>query len=289
MERSDTLDAAAVPASESKSGFFFWNWLEEIDRTSPSWSLSRSQATRRLLLTLIFASLCLFIVEYIKHSQYLRLALDYLGDAGLPHSVQRTVLMSEYSRLYAYGWWSFWIFLGYVLLPLLFIRYVLKETWAEHGLQWGATSTHKVPYLILGAIMATGAIVTSFSSSFNHYYPMYGMAGRSWFDYLMWQCVIYLPQFIWVEFFFRGFLLRALQPAIGAGAILVMIVPYTMIHFPKPMFESVVALAFGLIAGALALRSRSIWGGVVIHVIIALAMDTMALVNTNRVPVSFWP
>ena len=137
--------------------------------------------------------------------------------------------------------------------------------------------------------MVIGTLISSFASHFTDYYPMYGSAGRSWFDYIAWEFVIYLPQFIWVEFFFRGFLLRALQPAIGAGAILVMVVPYTMIHFPKPMFESLVALSFGLIAGALALRSRSIWGGVIIHVFIAFSMDTMALINTNRIPVNFWP
>lgn len=269
--------------------FFYLQWLREIDQTRPSWSLSRHDATRRLLTTLIFASFCLFLVEYLKHAVYLSSLVQLLGEWGLPMEVQRAIIMSPYSELYSQFWWTFWIFIGNVALPLLFIRYVLKESFADHGLGWGETSAHKWAYLVLGLIMFAGTVVTSFASQFTDYYPMYRAAGRSWFDYIAWEFLIYLPQFIWVEFFFRGFLLRALQPAIGAGAVLVMVVPYTMIHFPKPMFESLVALAFGLVAGALALRSRSIWGGVLIHVVIAFSMDTLALINTHRFPVGIWP
>lgn len=290
MPPSDmVIDEPRPLFSGDRPRFFYLQWLQEIDRAAPSWILSRQDATRRLLVTLIFASFCLFLVEYLKHGVYLQLLIQGLGSWGLPFEAQRAVLMSPYSELYLQLWWTFWIFLGNVALPLLFIRYVLKESFADHGLGLGDTLSHKWAYIVLGLVMVTGTLISSFASHFTDYYPMYGAAGRSWFDYIAWEFVIYLPQFIWVEFFFRGFLLRALQPAIGAGAILVMVVPYTMIHFPKPMFESLVALAFGLIAGALAMRSKSIWGGVLLHVFIAFSMDTMALLNTNRIPVNFWP
>ena len=42
-----------------------------------------------------------------------------------------------------------------------------------------------------------------------------------------------------------------------------MIVPYLMIHFAKPWLEASGAILFGLLLGVLALRSRSIWGGIV--------------------------
>lgn len=273
----------------SRPRFFYLQWLQEIDQDRLSWSMSRHDATRRLLATLVFATFCLFLIEYLKHGVFLQVTLEAMRSWGLPLEAQRAILMSPYTPLVYQFWWTFWIFVGSVALPLLFIRYVLKESSVDHGLGWGDTSSHKRAYILLGLVMVTGTVISSFASHFTDYYPMYGEAGRSWLDYIAWEFVIYLPQFIWVEFFFRGFLLRALQPAIGAGAILVMVVPYTMIHFPKPMFESVVALGFGLVAGALALRSRSIWGGVIIHVVIAFSMDTMALLNTNRIPVSFWP
>ena len=289
MSVSEGVADSPQPAANRGPRFFYLQWLRDIDQASPSWSLTRHDATRRLLVTLVFASFCLFLVEYLKHAVYLQVLVQWLGGWGLPFEAQRAILMSPYSQLYFQFWWTFWIFIGNVALPLLFIRYVLKESFTDHGLGWGETSAHKWAYVALGLVMVAGTLISSFASHFTDYYPMYDAAGRSWLDYIAWEFIIYLPQFIWVEFFFRGFLLRALQPAIGAGAILVMVVPYTMIHFPKPMFESLVALAFGLIAGALALSSRSIWGGVIIHVVIAFSMDTMALINTNRIPVSFWP
>jgi len=76
---------------------------------------------------------------------------------------------------------------------------------------------------------------------------------------------LYLVQFVCLEFFFRGFMLNALRPALGANAVFVMCVPYTMIHFPKLWPEAAGAMAFGLFLGLLALRSRSIWGGVAVH------------------------
>ena len=56
-----------------------------------------------------------------------------------------------------------------------------------------------------------------------------------------------------------------------------MIVPNCMIHYGKPMPETLGAIGAGLILGTLAMRTRSIWGGVMIHVGVALSMDMLAL------------
>ena len=84
-------------------------------------------------------------------------------------------------------------------------------------------------------------------------------------------------QFFGLEFFFRGFILHGLRRALGANAIFVMIVPYCMIHFGKPMPETIGAIGAGLILGTLAMRTRSIWGGVLIHIGVAMTMDVLAL------------
>jgi membrane protease YdiL (CAAX protease family) len=56
-----------------------------------------------------------------------------------------------------------------------------------------------------------------------------------------------------------------------------MIVPYCMIHYGKPLPETLGAIVAGLVLGTLALRTRSIWGGVLIHIGVALTMDMLAL------------
>ena len=80
-----------------------------------------------------------------------------------------------------------------------------------------------------------------------------------------------------LEFFFRGFILNGLRRALGANAIFVMIVPYCMIHYGKPLPETLGAIGAGLILGTLAMRTKSIWGGVLIHIGVATTMDVLAL------------
>ncbi len=52
-----------------------------------------------------------------------------------------------------------------------------------------------------------------------------------------------------------------------------MCVPYCMIHFGKTFGETLGAIVFGIMLGTLALRTRSIWGGVLIHLGVAISMD----------------
>ena len=56
-----------------------------------------------------------------------------------------------------------------------------------------------------------------------------------------------------------------------------MTVPYTMIHFHKPFPECLGALGAGLLLGFLALRYRSFLGGVVLHSLVAVTMDLLAV------------
>jgi membrane protease YdiL (CAAX protease family) len=95
---------------------------------------------------------------------------------------------------------------------------------------------------------------------------------------------MYSAQFFSLEFFFRGFMLQALKRSLGAYAIFVMVVPYCMIHFGKPMPETLGAIAAGLVLGTLALRTGSIWAGFLIHVSVVWTMDLLALIQTNRLP-----
>jgi membrane protease YdiL (CAAX protease family) len=50
-----------------------------------------------------------------------------------------------------------------------------------------------------------------------------------------------------------------------------------MIHFGKPLPECLGSIIAGLVLGVLAMDTRSIWGGVTIHVAVAWGMDFAAL------------
>jgi len=71
-----------------------------------------------------------------------------------------------------------------------------------------------------------------------------------------------------------------LRPTLGLYAIFVMMVPYVLIHaFGKPFGETLGAILTGLVLGALAMATRSIWFGYLIHVSVALTMDVLALAH----------
>jgi hypothetical protein len=116
---------------------------------------------------------------------------------------------------------------------------------------------------------------------------MYKLAGRSWLDFLSWE-FIYLAQFFGLELFFRGFWLRAMR-TFGAGAIWSMVVPYCMIHFGKPYLEACGAMVAGVVLGSLAMRTRSIYAGFLVHGTVAILMDVLALYRRHALPTALTP
>ena len=53
--------------------------------------------------------------------------------------------------------------------------------------------------------------------------------------------------------------------------------------------EATGSILFGLFLGVLALMSRSIWGGVMVHVAVALSMDLAGLARRGEIPLQWWP
>ncbi|HEX6314696.1 MAG TPA: CPBP family intramembrane glutamic endopeptidase, partial [Gemmatimonadaceae bacterium] len=87
----------------------------------------------------------------------------------------------------------------------------------------------------------------------------------------------YGAQFAGVEFFFRGFLTFALFRRFGYNALLIMAIPYVMVHFNKPLPETFGALGAALILGGLALRAGSCVPGIFLHWAVGITMDILAI------------
>ncbi|TAF33785.1 MAG: CPBP family intramembrane metalloprotease [Cytophagales bacterium] len=86
----------------------------------------------------------------------------------------------------------------------------------------------------------------------------------------------YAIQFVALEIFFRGFIVFALSKFLGGGAIYPMVLVYAYIHFGKPMPEALGSIFGGLILGVVALRTGSVFGGMFIHIGVALGMEIFA-------------
>ena len=203
--------------------------------------------------------------------------LDYYGSRSFFRKSMPEFMRPEGFKVLAeYAWWSFSCVSTYLLIPALVVKGVFKERLRDYGFLAKDFFKHLWIYglLFLGVFpMVVGA---SFTASFYNKYPFYKFASRSLVDFLAWEG-IYTVQFVALEFFFRGFLLFGLARQVGAYAIVFMAVPYCMIHFGKPMPETLGAIGAGMVLGTVALRTRSIYAGVLIHVAVAYSMDILAL------------
>jgi len=263
--------------------------LQKIDEETERSAAPPGKFDTTPAIALLTAAACLLFIHYLKFATSFHAVLEFYADvthqgSAFMSGLQRDPFFALYSNL----WWGIIHLIGYVLIPALIIKFVLKQRVADNGLRLERTRHYLFWYVALAAPIIVFAYFASFSREFLNTYPFYRLAFRSGFDLLAWE-LIYLSQFVFLEFFFRGFLLHACRPAFGANAVFVMCVPYLMIHFAKPWPEATGAILFGLFLGILALRSRSIWGGAAVHMSVALSMDMLALLQRGRLPTQWWP
>jgi uncharacterized protein len=183
---------------------------------------------------------------------------------------------TPYWELRGFAWWSGWRVTGYVLIPMAVLACLPGQRIGDFHVSLRGFWRHLWIYAAMFAAILPAVFLASTTSAFRHTYPFYRSANRSLTDLAIWEA-LYAAQFLSLEFFFRGFILHGLRRALGANAIFVMLVPYCMIHYGKPLPETLGAIGAGLILGTLAMRTRSIWGGVLIHVGVATTMDVLAL------------
>lgn len=207
---------------------------------------------------------------------------EYWGDRTTFTRLMPQLAAGHWGRLGEFAWWSGAKVLGYLVVPALALR-LAGIRLRDCGLDPREASKHVRIYLALLAAVTPIVVIASYDRNFQATYPFYRCVARSWTDLLAWEA-LYALSFVAVEFFFRGFMLFALRRAMGANAIFVMIVPYCMVHFSKPVEEVVASIFTGVILGTLALRTRSIWGGVAIHVAVAMSMDLLAIFHADAFP-----
>jgi len=181
-------------------------------------------------------------------------------------------------KLLNLSWWAGILFLFYVLLPAILIKGVLKKSLSDIGLSWRFTRQEGRLFLLILSMVIPVVFVASYSAAFQQRYPFFTIQHSSELDryFLLWE-ILYAFQFFAVEFFFRGFFLHGMKKAMGMLSILVMTIPYCMIHFCKPMPEAFGAILAGLILGMLSLKFNSIGLGVGIHISVAYTMDFASL------------
>lgn len=149
---------------------------------------------------------------------------------------------------------------------------------------YGLNAANVKPYFWLIAMILPFIILAAFSPDFLKQYPQASKTlnvakmeeGRTAYG-LIFE-FFYGMNYLLTEFFFRGFLILVLSRWLGYGAIIPVAAFYVTIHFGKPLGETISSFFGGIILGVLVLETRSIWGGVIIHLGIAFAMEIAAAV-----------
>lgn len=171
-----------------------------------------------------------------------------------------------------------------VIIPMLLIRFRMKESFAEFGLGLGDKKLGIVFMLLLiGVCLPFFYFGSSRPDMWTEYPLLYkGMsvdqikAAFTWKDFLLYE-LIYSTFFFTIEFVYRAYLLFGLRRKFGEYAILFQMLSYTAWHLPKPLTELAGTPLWGFATAAVTLKTRSVWYVFIAHWLLNIFIDTSIL------------
>jgi hypothetical protein len=189
-------------------------------------------------------------------------------------------------------WKHYWNETNYWPPRVLFVIIVLAavhrfvaptDTW--YGLR--PKKMNWKPYFIMVLIMVPLITAAStqpdFLSSYprlNDVLPLPDDARPAWWYKVLFE-LCYGSDFFTIELFFRGFLIIGFARWAGKDAILPMACFYCTIHFGKPLGECISSYFGGMLLGIVSYHTRSIYGGLIVHLGIAWLMDLGGYIGNN--------
>lgn len=173
-------------------------------------------------------------------------------------------------------YWPGLLVITLLLIYPIWLKFDKKQQpfygFSSKGVKWK-------PYWILLFLMLPLIALASTQADFLAVYPkMQAVTGSNYeVQFSLWQKLLfeiaYGIDFINIEFFFRGFLILAFMKWAGKDCILPMACFYCAIHFGKPLGECISSYFGGMILGIIVYHTRSIYGGLMVHLGIAWLME----------------
>jgi hypothetical protein len=183
-----------------------------------------------------------------------------------------------------YLWNYYWNQITYWPIRLIVMSFILFIIWRmfyakESFFGFTVKNFKWKPYLVMLLIMVPLIAAASTQPDFLAMYPKLNdvnsvleNVNNRWLYRLLHE-LSYGSDFISVELFFRGFLILAFIKIAGKDAILPMACFYCTIHFGKPLGECISSYFGGIILGVVVYHTRSIIGGLMVHLGIAWLME----------------
>jgi hypothetical protein len=182
------------------------------------------------------------------------------------------------------NWNEYWNQVYYWPVRLIIILSILFLIWKtfDNDQPFYGLSAKKLkwkPYFLMLLFMVPLIAAASTQNDFLTVYPKLKSLFHfkdsihlSWLHKLLFE-LSYGSDFISIEIFFRGFLVLAFIKWVGKDAILPMACFYCTIHFGKPLGECISSYFGGMILGIVVYNTRSIYGGLLVHLGIAWLME----------------
>jgi uncharacterized protein len=194
---------------------------------------------------------------------------------GYPEAFLRIVGEFGNSEIYS-RFWQFGVFFFLMMvIPILSTRYFKELDLSTMGLGLGDYKTGlKLVIIVIPFIVLPIIYLAADMPELRSEYPLAKILLRDHSWILTYELSYIFLYYIAWEFFFRGFLLFGLLPKFGAmNAVLIQTISSCLIHIGKPEGEIFGSILVGIIFGAFALRTRSIWYVFLVHAAIGVMTD----------------
>lgn len=180
--------------------------------------------------------------------------------------------------LIEYYYWFIGDFFIYLVLPVLLIKFLLKERVSEYGISFGDYKAGlKITFILLIIMLPLVWFVSSLPE-FSRTYPHLASTRDSWGIFLLFELGMFVYMFAW-EFIWRGFVLFGLKEQFGYYAVLIQMIPFLILHNGKPTPETFGAIIAGIALGVLALRTGSIFYCIITHMSVMFSIDLISVLR----------
>ena len=271
----------------------YLNFYYEIDLTIDEFDSISVRFLIRYLVFLMAFALPYFFYFLFEGKNYFKSPLILLLIFLSPAIFSWKMVMNTELHLSNNSYWDYYwnqvIYWPARLIVLSLTLFIIWKIFYSKESFFGLTVKYFnwKPYLIMLLIMVPLIAAASTQPDFLSMYPklkdidtaLYGVQNK-WLYHLLYE-LSYGSDFVSVELFFRGFLILAFIKVAGKDAILPMACFYCTIHFGKPLGECISSYFGGMILGIVVYNTRSIIGGLIVHLGIAWLMEIGGYIGNN--------
>lgn len=263
--------------------FIFINYYNNLNKTIVTFQYINQIYSWYLIFILAFSFPHILTFFYKKETKILDIKLISLLLIAPAIFTWKMVYKPEFNFTNNTILNDYWNQVVYWPFKLLIVVFLLLITWQvfnrDHPFYGLSTKNYQwKPYWLMLLIMVPLIAAAATQPDFLRVYPKFqhvlflSQPQSNGWNQLLYE-LSYGTDFLSIELFFRGFLVLAFARWTGKDAILPMALFYCTIHFGKPLGECISSFFGGMILGVITYHTRSIWGGLIVHLGIAWMME----------------